>query len=51
MEALNKKPTESKTGDRVYSTLGLAACLGVFVVAVSFHFDRALLCAVDHLLP
>ena len=50
MDDLNKKPTESKPGDRVNSALGLAACLGV-VLAVSFHFDRVLLYAVDHLLP
>lgn len=51
MEDLNKKSPESRAGDRVYPALALAACLGLFLVVVSFRFDRVLLCAVDHLLP
>jgi hypothetical protein len=52
MEALNKKPKESKAGDRAYSALGVVACLGLFLVAVRFSFfDQVLLWAVGHLLP
>jgi hypothetical protein len=50
MENLDKKPTESTAGGRVYPALVLAACLSLFLITVSLRFDRVLLCAVDHLL-
>lgn len=52
MQNLNKKTTESRPGNAVLrTTLLLTSCLGLFLITVSFHLERLLLCAVDHLVP
>jgi hypothetical protein len=51
MKDVKKKPLEGRAGDRAYPSLVLAACLSLFLITVSFHFYRVVLCAVEHLVP
>ena len=49
MKGANKKLLQGSAGNRVYPSFVFAACLGVFVIAVSFRLYRVVLCAVEHL--
>ena len=51
MKDANTKPREGKTGDRVYPSLVLAACLSLFLITVGCHFYRVVFYAVEHLVP
>jgi hypothetical protein len=49
MKDPNKKSVER--AGRVYPALAVAACLGLYLVAVSFRLNPVLRCVADHLLP
>jgi hypothetical protein len=49
MKDPNKKSVER--AGRVYPALALAACLGLYLVAVSFRFEQVLRYVVNYLLP